>query len=70
MAQNTLPTNKTLPANGADTYIGVSISTLKRWREQGIGPRYLKIGEGRNSKVLYPIVELDKFLSSKLQATA
>jgi len=70
MAQNTTPTHRTLPVNGADVYLGVSASTLKRWREQGVGPRYLKIGQGKNSKVLYPVTELDKFLASKLQATA
>ena len=70
MANHATPTNKTLPSNGADAYLGVSTSTLKRWREHGIGPRYLKIGEGKNSKVLYPIAELDKFLANKLQATA
>ena len=27
--------------------------TLSNWRVQGRGPTYLKLGEGRNNKVLY-----------------
>lgn len=70
MALDTTHTNsKTLPTKGASAYTGLSQTTLQRLRNSGIGPRYLKIGDGKNSKVLYPIVELDKFLSSKLQAT-
>lgn len=59
----------TLSSKEASQYVGLSYSTLKRWREHGIGPRYLKIGEGKNTKVLYPIVELDKFIQNNLQAT-
>jgi len=71
MSNPTKPTqSKTLTAKEACTYTGLSLSTLNKMRAKGIGARYLKIGEGRNSKVLYPIAELDKFLANKLQATA
>ena len=61
---------QTLPANnGADVFLNVSASTLKRWRDEGIGPRYIKIGQGKNSKVLYPITELEKFIANSLQKT-
>ena len=70
MALDTTHTNnKTLPSKGAAAYTGLSQTTLQRLRASGIGPRYLKIGAGKNSKVLYPIAELDKFLANKLQAT-
>jgi hypothetical protein len=28
--------------------------TLSNWRVKGRGPEYLKLGAGRNNKVLYP----------------
>lgn len=54
----------------AVSYTGLSSSTLQRMRAKGVGARYIKIGDGKNSKVLYPKTELDKFLSKHLQMTA
>jgi excisionase family DNA binding protein len=47
----------------AAQYLGLSAPTLKRMRAQGIGINYVKIGK-KNSRILYPIKELDKFLSN------
>jgi hypothetical protein len=30
-------------------------TTLSNWRMQGRGPAYVKLGEGRNTRVLYPV---------------
>jgi excisionase family DNA binding protein len=47
----------------AAQYTGLSVSTLARMRLQGIGIPYIKLKNGRNSAVRYPISALDKFLS-------
>jgi len=71
MANSTPTLTKTLPPKDASIYTGLSTSTLQRLRKNGIGPQYIKLtGTGKNTKVLYPIVELDRFLASNLQATA
>lgn len=71
MANDTTPTKKTYSPKEASIYTGLSITTLQRLRNSGIGPRYIKLtGTGKNTKVLYPIAELDKFIQNNLQATA
>ncbi|MDR1285408.1 MAG: helix-turn-helix domain-containing protein [Campylobacteraceae bacterium] len=47
----------------AAQYLGLSVPTLKRMRSQGVGINYVKNGK-KNSRILYPIKELDKFLSN------
>lgn len=70
MANNTI-TAKAYSPKEASIYTGLSITTLQRLRNSGVGPRYIKLaGIGKNTKVLYPIAELDKFIQNNLQATA
>jgi predicted DNA-binding transcriptional regulator AlpA len=33
--------------------LGVSVGTLANWRWRGEGPRYVKLGSGRSSRVRY-----------------
>ena len=35
--------------------------TLRKWRSTGIGPKFLKLGKGKTSKVLYREKEIIKF---------
>ena len=42
----------------------VTCSTLKKWRSQGLGPAYAKIG----GSVLYRPVDLDSYVESMLVA--
>lgn len=44
------------PAQAA-AYLGLSPSTLSRWRVQGLGPRYRKFG----STVHYALCDLDRY---------
>ncbi len=61
----------TLSPKEASQYVGLSYSTLQRLRNSGTGPRYIKLaGTGKNTKILYPVIELDKFIQNNLQATA
>jgi predicted DNA-binding transcriptional regulator AlpA len=41
----------------------ISEASLERWRSEGIGPRYLKIG----GRVLYRQVDIDAYEESCLQ---
>lgn len=40
--------------------IGISVQTLARWRCEGRGPGYVKIGK----RVAYPVDAVDKWLGS------
>ena len=43
----------------------VSEATLERWRTEGIGPKYLKLG----GRVLYRLVDIEGFESSCLMTS-
>lgn len=49
------------PADAA-TFLGVGYSTLKKWRSEGRGPKYAKVG----GSVLYRPADLDVFVESQL----
>jgi hypothetical protein len=63
---------KNLTTAEAAQYLGMLISTLQRLRKQGLGARYYRTNSnaGKNSRVLYSIKELDKFIENNLQQTA
>lgn len=46
-----------LPPKVACTYIGVSLSTLHRWRREGLGPRYILF----YTKYYYEVRELHRW---------
>lgn len=46
----------------AALYTGFAVSTMKKWRHYGIGPRYAQVG----SKVVYRVDDLDQFLAEHL----
>ncbi len=41
----------------------LSASTLRAWASKRRGPGFIKLGEGRSARVLYPAEEIAKFLS-------
>ena len=49
----------------AAALLRVAKSTLERMRVQGTGPRYLKVGPGKRSRVLYRQVEIDIWLEKQ-----
>lgn len=49
------------PAQAA-VFLGVAVSTLKRWRSHGEGPLFAKVG----ASVLYRPADLESFLESKI----
>ncbi|MDR1975380.1 MAG: helix-turn-helix domain-containing protein [Campylobacteraceae bacterium] len=57
-------TRQALTPKEAAQYVGLSVSTLRRMRIQGVGIPYIKTGEN-NSAVRYPISALNKFLEKQ-----
>jgi excisionase family DNA binding protein len=62
-----LITNSSAPcerANKTDIevaqYLGVSVSTVRRWRLTGGGPRWVRIG---GSSIRYPIADLEAYIA-------
>jgi len=47
-------------------------ATLRRWRRQGRGPRFIKPppGSGPGSKILYPRAEFEAWLAEQTRPTA
>lgn len=39
--------------------IGFSIATLAAWRFKGVGPRFVKFGDKPQSRVRYPVDEVE-----------
>lgn len=40
---------------------GISSMTLRKWRWQGSGPAYIKLGESRNAEVRYHIDDVERY---------
>jgi len=67
-----------LPAYGAivkqskvTEIINVSLATLYRMREQGIGPSYKKMdSKSKNGAVVYPLQEIVRYLTTSNVKTA
>ena len=47
----------------AAQYLHASPRTLERWRVDGDGPPYIKLGPGLRAKVLYRLSDLDAWLA-------
>ena len=61
----------TLNQSQAAKILGVSDSTLENWRKRSIGPQYIKIGkDGKQGRVMYPKIELAKWIANNLIKTA
>ena len=46
-------------------YLSISVDLLQKWRSQGIGIPYIKLGDSVSSLIRYDIDELNKYLKSK-----
>ena len=62
------PADDALLSKAAAKYLRVSHRTLERWRVEGTGPRYRKLGyrklgPHKRSRVLYLRCDLDEFLN-------
>lgn len=50
-----------LSREDAAIFLGLSVATLRRWYSNAEGPRVVKLGTGRASRVRYPRHELMAF---------
>ncbi|WP_363797823.1 helix-turn-helix domain-containing protein [Lysobacter firmicutimachus] len=50
----------------AAAYVGLAMSTLNRMRQEGRGPRYVKLG----TRVFYRCADLDQYLKGKVIETS
>lgn len=61
-----IPTRAVLSSKEAAQYIGVSHPTLERWRADGEGPAFIKLGARR---IGYRISALDRWLDDLEEQT-
>lgn len=54
--------NRMVSTKKAAEYLGITESTLRKWRVSGYGPRYYKISANR---VVYDLDDLDMWLESR-----
>lgn len=47
----------------------MSDSTLRKWRVTGNGPSYIKLGPGRNSRVMYHLKDVETFEAANVFPT-
>jgi excisionase family DNA binding protein len=57
--------NKYFSPKEAAKYLGISIDLLQKWRSQGVGIPYIKLGESSSSLIRYDVEELTKYIQSK-----
>jgi excisionase family DNA binding protein len=54
-----------VPDTVAAPLLGLTAPTLRRWRHEGRGPRYCKVG----SSVRYKVADLEEFISKRIVET-
>lgn len=45
----------------------MDVRTLSNWRTQGKGPPFIKIGKGRNGKILYRLVDIKDYEDKQMK---
>lgn len=55
----------TLNNEAAAAALGISPVTLKIWRCQGKGPRYIKLGESKQAGVVYEQADIDAWKAAR-----
>ena len=54
-----------LPAKEVAQILNVNEVTLRRWRSNGSGPPFYKIGEGHTGRIIYAETEVRKWLQDQ-----
>jgi len=49
----------------AALWLGVKPQTLRKWRCQGKGPRFVRLGVGRQSPAAYRLADLEAWVDSR-----
>jgi len=61
---NNLTIEPFITAMDAAEALHINIKTLARYRVEGVGPRYFKLGRGRGARVLYRLSDLVAWVES------
>ncbi len=59
-----MPDQMLTPAQVAAEY-GVAVRTLANWRYLGIGPKFVKLTEGRSGRVRYPRTSVAAWIADR-----
>lgn len=60
----------TLTKKELSNELGVSVSSINKYICEGVGiPEYIKLGTGRNGKVLFPVVNVVDYLSNTIKVS-
>jgi hypothetical protein len=62
MEFNDLLTQQLVDDKAAAAFLGLKPPTLGSWRCRGVGPRFSKLGSGRNAAVRYHPLDLAAFV--------
>ena len=46
-------------------FLGLQPQTLRRWRLDGKGPAYTRLGDNKQGRILYKISEVEKWLADR-----
>ena len=58
----------TLTKKELSNELGVSVSSINSYIVKGTGiPEYIKVGTGKNGKVLFPVVNIVQYLSNTIR---
>ena len=57
--------NTCVSSNRAAEILGVEKNTLRAWRMQGRGPRYVKLTPGPRGRVVYLTTEVERWLAAR-----
>ena len=59
------PTRSILSSLEAAEYLGLRPQTLRKWRHQGRGPRYVRFGAGMHARVAYALDDLRAWIAER-----
>jgi len=60
----------TLTKKELATELGMSVSSINNYIVKGVGiPEYIKVGTGKNGKVLFPVVNVVDYLSNTIKVS-
>jgi excisionase family DNA binding protein len=59
-----------LTVKEAARYLGMSASTLNHWRQDGSGPSYVKMRDGRSAPVRYREADLRAYVEARMKGEA
>lgn len=60
----------TLTKKELSNELGVSVSSINSYIVKGTGiPEYIKVGTGKNGKVLFPVVNIVDYLSNTIRVS-